>query len=62
FGFENERAFCMHLSEHARVAAIPPSVFYSRPEDGHALVRFAFCKTDETIDEALARMASLSVA
>lgn len=62
FGFENDRAFCMHLAEHARVAAIPPSVFYSRPEDGHALVRFAFCKTDETIDEALARMASLSVA
>ena len=27
------------------VVAIPPSVFYRRPVDGHGLVRFAFCKT-----------------
>lgn len=59
FGFETDRAFCYHLVEHCKVAAIPPSVFYSRPEDGHRLVRFAFCKTDETIDTALDRLRGL---
>ena len=59
FGFETDRAFCYHLVEHCKVAAIPPSVFYSRPEDGHRLVRFAFCKTEATIEAALENMKAL---
>jgi aspartate/methionine/tyrosine aminotransferase len=56
FGFESDVAFCKHLIEHVGVAAIPCSVFYHDPADGRALVRFAFCKTEETLREGLARM------
>lgn len=56
FGFDSDVAFCKHLIEHVGVAAIPTSVFYHRPEDGRNLVRFAFCKTDETLREGLKRM------
>jgi aspartate/methionine/tyrosine aminotransferase len=59
FGFDSDVAFCRHLIEEIGVAAIPPSVFYSDPADGRSLVRFAFCKTEETLRGALERMARL---
>lgn len=59
FGFPDDRAFCRHLVEAAGVVAIPPSVFYHRPQDGAALVRFAFCKDEATLEEAIARLARL---
>jgi len=58
-GFDTDAAFCKHLIEEVGVAAIPCSVFYHRPEDGHKLVRFAFCKTEETLREGLKRMGRL---
>lgn len=61
FGFPDDRSFCRHLAETARVVAIPPSVFYHRPEDGASLVRFAFCKDEGTLEEALERLAVLNV-
>jgi aspartate/methionine/tyrosine aminotransferase len=60
FGFDDDRAFCRHLAEKTRVVAIPPSVFYHRPEDGSRLVRFAFCKDEEILSEALDRMSGLA--
>ncbi len=60
FGFDDDRAFVRHLIETAGVAAIPPSVFYDRPEHGRHYVRFAFCKKRETLEAAVARLASLS--
>ena len=62
FGFSDDRAFCYHLAETARVVAIPPGVFYHRPEDGASLVRFAFCKDEGTLSEALERLAVLRTA
>jgi aspartate/methionine/tyrosine aminotransferase len=59
FGHASDAAFCKHLIEEVGVAAIPCSVFYHRPEDGQALVRFAFCKTEETLREGLKRMGRL---
>ncbi len=59
FGFPDDRSFCRHLAETARVVAIPPSVFYHRPEDGSRLVRFAFCKDNAMLSEALARLSVL---
>lgn len=47
---------CRWLPEHAGVAAIPPSAFYSNPDDGSGFVRFAFCKQASTIDEAIHRL------
>lgn len=56
FGFESGVAFCRHLIEHVGVAAIPTSAFYHNAADGRSLVRFAFCKTQETLCEGLSRM------
>ena len=51
------RAFCLELPERAGVVAVPTVVFYDDEEAGRPLVRFAFCKRDEVIDEAAARLA-----
>jgi aspartate/methionine/tyrosine aminotransferase len=58
-GFGDDRSFCRHLIETVGVAAIPPSTFYHRPKDGAALVRFAFCKDEATLQEAIARLSNL---
>ncbi len=59
FGFEDDVSFCRHLIEHVGVAAIPPSFFYAHPQEGRSLVRFAFCKDEETLREALERLQAL---
>ena len=56
FGFEDDVTFCRHLIEHVGVGAIPPSFFYGQPEQGRSLVRFAFCKDEQTLREALGRL------
>ncbi len=48
-------AFCRHITEHARVAAIPVSAFYEG-EAPRNYARFAFCKTFAVLDEAVARL------
>lgn len=59
FGCADDVAFCTHLIETAGVAAIPPSAFYHDPADGRKLVRFAFCKTEKTLQEALRRLEAI---
>ncbi|MCQ8279063.1 aminotransferase [Acetobacteraceae bacterium KSS8] len=57
-GFDgDDTAFCRHITEHAGVAAIPVSAFYgdADPPPRH-LVRFAFCKQDSVLEEAVARL------
>lgn len=51
--------FCLDLPERAGVVAIPDEVFHDDPADGKPFVRFAFCKRDEVIEEAVARLAGL---
>ncbi|MBS0196299.1 MAG: aminotransferase class I/II-fold pyridoxal phosphate-dependent enzyme [Planctomycetes bacterium] len=58
-GFADDRAFVTHLIEKIGVAAIPPTGFYNRKELGKPLVRFAFCKKAETMDEAIKRLRAL---
>ena len=41
------------------VAAVPGSSFYRDPRDGAQQVRFAFCKRDETLDEAAKRLSKI---
>jgi len=58
FGFSDDVAFCRHLVSEVGVAAIPPSVFYG-PEHRHlgqGMARFAFCKTEAVLDEAVRRL------
>src|ERR671915_359803 len=50
--------FCRALPGRAGVVAIPTAVFYDDPDVGRSLVRFAFCKRDAVIDEAVARLAA----
>lgn len=38
------------------VVCIPCSPYYENKETGSNLVRWAFCKTDETISEAINRL------
>ncbi len=59
-GLVDDQQFCRWLVEHAKVAAIPPSVFYNTPSNGQHLARFAFCKKPETIDEAIWRLRKLT--
>lgn len=66
-GYDDSTAFCAALPEKAGVAAIPLSPFCD-PAAEHAsaqakvwnhLVRFTFCKRDDTLDEAIRRLAVL---
>ncbi|KAJ4964496.1 hypothetical protein NE237_024435 [Protea cynaroides] len=56
FGLENDVAFCEYLIKEVGVVAIPTSVFYLNPEDGKNLVRFTFCKDEQTLKDAVDRM------
>ena len=56
FGFPDDLAFTRHLVSEIGVAAVPGSSFYRNPKDGAKQVRFAFCKRDETLDEAARRL------
>lgn len=58
-GVAGDVEMCRTLTTEFGVAAIPPSVFYDRPELGESLLRFAFCKRTETMDEALRRLSRL---
>ncbi len=51
--------FCRDLPHRCGVVAIPTAVFYDDPDAGRQLVRFAFCKRDDVIDEAAERLATL---
>lgn len=53
---ETSVEFCLALPEAAGVVAVPSVVFYSTPGAGDSLVRFAFCKKDEVLDEAVERL------
>jgi N-succinyldiaminopimelate aminotransferase len=62
-GFDDSTAFCEQLPHRAGVAAIPMSAFCGpdgASESWNHLVRFAFCKRDATLDEAIRRLGALS--
>lgn len=59
-GFTDGLELTRRLPELAGVVAIPTQVFYEHPERGRHFVRFAFCKKDEVIDEAVTRLKRLS--
>jgi N-succinyldiaminopimelate aminotransferase len=61
FGREDGVAFCRQLPERCGVVAIPASVLYDDKAAGRSLVRFAFCKRPEVIDDAVGRLRTLAV-
>jgi N-succinyldiaminopimelate aminotransferase len=58
-GEKDGMEFCRQLPRRAGVVAIPSSVFYDDQEAGRTQVRFAFCKREAVLREALARLAGL---
>ncbi|HZD79814.1 MAG TPA: aminotransferase class I/II-fold pyridoxal phosphate-dependent enzyme [Actinomycetota bacterium] len=55
-GFADDVEAATRLTEDVGVAVVPGSSFFSRPELGRHLVRFAFCKRLETLEEAGRRL------
>lgn len=55
-GYHDDFEFCRMLPEKAGVAAIPCSTFWKDRRQGRELVRFCFCKKDETLAEAITRL------
>jgi aminotransferase len=55
-GCRDDVAFARKLVEDVGVGPVPGSSFFSRPELGRTLVRFAFPKKEETLREAVSRL------
>jgi len=51
--------FAERLTAEHGVAPVPGSSFYSKPEMGRKEIRFAFCKTDDLLQEAARRLKKL---
>lgn len=59
-GYEDGTEFCLALPERAGVVAVPAQVFYDDVDEGRPLVRWAFCKREPVIAEALKRLTVLA--
>jgi aspartate/methionine/tyrosine aminotransferase len=59
FGFANDFDMVRHMIQNTGVAAVPGSSFFADPRDGSHLVRFCFCKKDETLEAAGERLRQL---
>lgn len=53
---EDSMLFCKSLPDRCGVVAIPTSVFFDSKSIGAGLVRWAFCKRDEILLEAISRL------
>jgi N-succinyldiaminopimelate aminotransferase len=58
-GYADGVDFCRELPLRCGVVAIPHQVFYDDVEAGRPYVRWAFCKRDDVLDEAVRRLAKL---
>lgn len=58
-GYADGYDLCRALPGLCGVVAVPLSVFYDDPDGARHLVRFAFCKRDEVLDEAVRRLRTL---
>jgi aminotransferase len=56
---EDDITFGTRMAREIGVACVPGSPFFSRPELSRNIVRFAFCKRQETLDEARVRLQRL---
>ena len=57
FGVKDDVKFCEWMAQYVGVAAVPGSSFFK--EDIHNLIRFHFAKKDDTLNEAVNRLANL---
>jgi N-succinyldiaminopimelate aminotransferase len=54
--YGDDEAFSNTLMDDAGVASIPTSFFYKERSGGRDMVRFCFCKTDDTLQQAVERL------
>jgi N-succinyldiaminopimelate aminotransferase len=59
-GFDDGLDLCRALPERIGVAAVPVQVFTDTPDRWRHIVRFAFCKRDSVLDEAISRLHKLT--
>jgi len=52
--------FCRQMPDLCGVVGVPVSVFCDDKDAARTLVRFAFCKRDEVLHEAVARLGALA--
>ncbi|MFF5986061.1 pyridoxal phosphate-dependent aminotransferase [Prauserella flavalba] len=60
-GFTDAAELAWQLPERVGVAAVPVKVFTDHPEGWNHVLRFAFCKRDEVLDEAIERLHGLAM-
>lgn len=60
FGFSDDVAFTKHLIREVGVAVVPGSSFYHDTTLGSQMVRFCFCKKDETLEAAAENLTRLA--
>ena len=53
--------FCRRMPELCGVVGVPVSVFHDDVDAARTLVRFAFCKRDEVLHEAVRRLSGLTI-
>ena len=58
-GARDALEFCHELPVRAGVVGVPVSVFHDDPQAARTLVRFAFCKREDVLQEAVRRLAAL---
>jgi N-succinyldiaminopimelate aminotransferase len=59
-GYHDAAELCRDLPQRIGVAAVPVSAFVDHPEPWNHLVRFAFAKRDEVIEQAAERLRALA--
>jgi N-succinyldiaminopimelate aminotransferase len=59
-GFDDGLELVRALPDKAGVVAVPTQVFYDHAQAGAHFVRFAFCKSNDVIDEAVSRLSRLA--
>lgn len=58
-GYADGHQLCLALPQLCGIVAVPMAPFYDEPQGARHLVRFAFCKRDEVLDEAVRRLKRL---
>ena len=53
---DSDIEYCQTLMIKKKVATIPPSVFYTRSDEGKRYLRFCFSKSDAVLDEGISNL------
>src|SRR6185503_12909714 len=59
WGYANDVEFSRFLVKDIGVATVPGSSFFNNPADGKDIIRFTFCKKEETLAAAEERLKKL---